>query len=121
MQQCWEREPDDRPSFSFLVSDITSNLTALSNYLTLSQDFEASGDLHSNQLHTRGSVRYVRDPTLPRGESRPASYFGGSNYSGSYVDIAAAVEDLDNNHEKCSSNNEGEAGSLSNQQFTLNT
>lgn len=123
MQQCWTSEPEDRPSFSSLVSDITTDLTSLSNYLTLGEDFETSttsANHHDNELHQRsGSVRYVRDPTLTRGQ-RPASYFGGSNYSGSYVDVT--IEDFDNHHGNGPTNSDSEdseTGSLSNQRFSI--
>ena len=73
MLQCWATDPEDRPTFASLVSDLASNLATMADYLTLSQDFDPSSKTtvaNDNEV----SDRYVRDPTLPREQTLEEGY-----------------------------------------------
>ena len=61
MQQCWASDPDDRPTFASLSTDLAQNLSTMADYLTLSRDIETLAVNISES--SRESSRYVLDPT----------------------------------------------------------
>ena len=84
MHQCWSLEPEDRPPFSSLTANLTTQLAVISDYLTLGEECDdTSSSVHdnTNTLRARLSVRYVSDPTLPKGNSLPGSY--------GYIDVSS--------------------------------
>ena len=73
MLQCWASDPEDRPTFASLISNLASNLATMADYLTLGQDFNPSLKTtvaNDNEV----SVRYVRDPTSPREQTLEEGY-----------------------------------------------
>ena len=73
MQQCWASDPDDRPTFTTLSIDLAQNLSSMADYLTLSRDF-ADPAANGGGNSSRGSPRYVREPTEPQNQSVDNGY-----------------------------------------------
>ena len=73
MQQCWALDPEDRPTFTSLVMDLSHSLSMMANYLTLSQDLVVPV-ANGNDGSGRSSPRYVQDPTEPQNESLDYGY-----------------------------------------------
>ena len=73
MLQCWATDPEDRPTFASLVSNLASNLATMADYLTLSQDFDPSSKTTVTN-DNEASVRYIQDPTSPREQTLEEGY-----------------------------------------------
>ena len=64
MLNCWEMDPDNRPTFKVLVADISQNLTCMADYLTLSQEDPVASERSSFTMenHTHhGDEYYLED------------------------------------------------------------
>ena len=64
MLNCWEMDPDNRPTFKVLVADISQNLTCMADYLTLSQEDPVASERSSFTMenHTHhGDEHYLED------------------------------------------------------------
>ena len=73
MMMCWAADPQDRPTFESLATNLAQSLAAMADYLTLGQNLEASlTTVGSNQKES--SPRYVCDPTLTRGQCLDDGY-----------------------------------------------
>ena len=73
MLQCWATDPEDRPTFASLVSNLASNLATMADYLTLSQDFDPSSKT-TVANDNEASVRYIQDPMSPREQTLEEGY-----------------------------------------------
>ena len=75
MLGCWEIEPENRPNFESLASDLVASLASMSDYLMLEQDMEisvtASGNGNSPRYNPYTMVHLEENM---RDTSRPASY-----------------------------------------------
>ena len=73
MMMCWAADPQDRPTFESLATNLAQSLAAMADYLTLGQGLEASlTTAGNNRKHS--SPRYVRNPMLTRDQYLDSGY-----------------------------------------------
>ena len=100
MLACWEIDPEDRPDFKSLASDLAESLACIADYLTLEQDVEISVIADGN---AHGSSRYVRYPALKIGECLDSGFIENGSIDDGFLNTGFVdngfidLQHLDNN------------------------
>ena len=61
---CWEMDPENRPTFKVLVADLSQDLTCMADYLTLSQEDPVASERSSFTMESHlqnGGEYYLED------------------------------------------------------------
>ena len=101
MLGCWEIEPENRPNFESLASDLVASLASMADYLMLEQDEEISVTASGNG---NNSPWYIPHAAFKRGEYLDNVFVNLQHLEENMRDTSRPASYVDPNSMPCSDN-----------------